>query len=113
MKILDQQCYKYFKDEETKHIIVKAFDKLLKNNQMVLWKDLTEEQKKLVEAKSLQHYIPWRVTFKPSISTPARPVFDASTRTKESQGGGGRCLNDLVMKGRIVTLNLLKMVPRK
>ena len=113
MKILDQQCYKYANDEDTKKVIVKAFEKLMKNNQMVLWSDLTEEQKQTIDAKQTQHYIPWRIVFKSSLSTPARPVFDASTKTKlREDNTGGRCLNDLVVKGRIVTLNLVKMVLR-
>ena len=113
MKILDQQCYKYANDEDTKKVIVKAFEKLMKNNQMVLWSDLTEEQKQTIDAKQTQHYIPWRIVFKSSLSTPARPVFDDSTKTKlREDNTGGRCLDDLVVKERIVTLNLVKMVLR-
>ena len=113
LKVLDQQCFKYQKDLETKEIIVKAFDKLLRNNQMVLWKDLSDEEKKMIESKDISHYIVWRVVFKPSISTPARPVFDASQKTKSRKDGtGGRCLNDAVVKGRVVTLNLTRMVLR-
>ena len=48
LKIFDQQCYKYFRDEETKPVIVKAFEKLFKNDQLVLWKDLTDKQKKII-----------------------------------------------------------------
>lgn len=40
LKVLEQQCYKYHQDVDTKEIIVKAFDKLMRNKQMVLWKDL-------------------------------------------------------------------------
>ena len=113
LKVLDQQCFKYFKDDETRVVIVKAFDKLIRNNQIVLWKNLTDDQKKNIEKKAVQHYIPWRVVFKPSISTPARPVMDASTNTKRREdGSAGRCLNDMVVKGRVVTLNLLKMLLR-
>ena len=80
---------------------------------MVLWSDLTEEQKRTIEGKEIQHYIPWRIVFKSSISTPARPVFDASTKTKLTlDNKGGHCLNDLVVKGRIVTLDLVRMVLR-
>jgi len=111
-KILDQQCVKYQNDEETKSLIVKAFDKLIKNKQILLWKDIPEELRKIVESKPLQHYIPWRVCFKSSLSTPARPVFDASTNTKITDNGGGRNLNDITVKGRVVTLNLLKMLLR-
>ena len=113
LKVLDQQCYKYTDDADTKEIILKAFQKLLRNKQMVLWKDLSEDERRLVESKAVSHYIIWRVVFKPSISTPARPVFDASQRTRHRpDGSGGRCLNDLVVKGRVVTLNLVKMLIR-
>ena len=35
LKILNQQCSKYFNDGETKDVILKAFQKLQKNNQLV------------------------------------------------------------------------------
>ena len=39
--------------------------------------------------------------------------MDASTRTAfRSDGSGGRCLNDLVCKGKIETLNLVKVLLR-
>ena len=37
LKVLDQQCYKYHKDDETRDTIVKAFEKLMKNKHMVLY----------------------------------------------------------------------------
>ena len=110
LKILNQQCHTYYKDP-VKEVIVKAFDKLIKNGQMVLFKDLSEEEKSIVESKPVSHWIVWRVVFKPSLSTPARIVFDGSANTKpRDDGSGGRCLNDAVVKGRVVTLNLVKMV---
>ena len=36
LKVLNQQCYKYHKDDETRDTIVKAFEKLMKNKHMVL-----------------------------------------------------------------------------
>ena len=49
-----------------------------------------------------------------SVTTPLRPVFDASTNTRRRAdgSGGGRSLNDLLCKGRVDTLNLLRMVVR-
>ena len=43
-----------------------------------------------------------------------RTVMDASSRTPRSEDGkqGGRCLNDLVMKGKVDTLDLIKMLLR-
>ena len=113
LKILDQQCLKYHKDDETREVIVKAFDKLIRNKQLVLWSDLSEEEKSMIESKKINYWIPWRVVFKASLSTPARPVFDGSTNTKvDAEGNGGRSLNDLVVKGKVTTLNLLKMIMR-
>ena len=113
LKVLEQQCNTYHNDDETRELIVKAFDKLIRNNQMVLWDDLIDDDRKIVESKLVHHYIVWRVVFKPSVTTPARTVFDASQNTKmRADGTGGRCLNDLVVKGRVVTLNLVKMVLR-
>ena len=59
LKILIQQCYKYKDDKDTKGVIVKTFLKLLKNKQMVFWKDLSEEEKNLLESKAINHYIVW------------------------------------------------------
>ena len=112
LRILDQQC-KAYHDDPVKDVIVKAFDKLRKNGHMVLFKDLSEEEQKLIESKAVSHYIVWRVVFKPSLSTPCRPVFDGSANTRlRPDGTGGRCLNDLVVKGRVSSLNLVRMVMR-
>ena len=113
LKILDQQCNKHHKDVETRELICKSFDKLMKNGHMVLWDSLTEDEKKVIEAKKVSHWLPWRVVFKDSLSTPCRAVFDASSNTKvDADGNGGRSLNDLVVKGKVTTLNLMKMITR-
>ena len=43
VKILEQQCATYFKDEETKPVILKAFRKLFDNKHARLLKDLPPE----------------------------------------------------------------------
>ena len=88
--------------------------KLFTNGHVKLLDDIPEEMKNLMLAKPVQNYIEWRVVFKNSLSTPCRLVFDASSKTPTSQDGktGGRCLNDLLMKGRVVTLDLVKMMLR-
>ena len=49
--------------------------------------------------------------FKEIISTPIRPVLDASSNTpKNLDGSGGKSLNDACMKGKIPDMNLLRMV---
>ena len=49
--------------------------------------------------------------FSDSITTPARPVLDASARTSvRADGTGGKSLNDLVVHGKVENLNLLNLV---
>ena len=112
-KVLNQQCSKYFKDEATKPVILKAFKKLFDNNHAKLLRDLPSEIVEKILSKHVQHHIPWRVVFKESVSTPARPVLDASSNTPfREDGTGGRSLNDACMKGSIPDMNLLRMVLR-
>ena len=113
LTVLDQQCRKYSKDEEVKEVALKAFKKLFDNGHASLIEDVEDETKHQFINKDPQYFIPWRLVFKESISTPCRAVLDASSRTKiRADGSGGRCLNDLVVKGKIVTINLVKMLLR-
>ena len=71
-------------------------------------KSLHEVKKPMFIKKPVQHYMCWRVVYNPkSNSTPVRPVMDASTKTP-----GMRCLNDATVKGRVSSLNLVRMVLR-
>ena len=113
LTVLDQQCKKYHNDEETTEVAVKAFKKLLDNGHASFIEDVDEETRSIFINKDPQYFIPWRLVFKESVSTPCRAVLDASSRTKfRNDGSGGKCLNDLVVKGKIVTLNLVKMLLR-
>ena len=113
-KVLISQCQKFKNDENTRNDVAAAFKKLRDRSYAVKFEDLTDEQKKLVESKPLQHYLPWRVVFKPdSASTATRCVMDASTKTPvTADGRGGHCLNNLSMKGRVNTLDLVTMLLR-
>ena len=42
--------------------------------------DLSEEDKVHFERKKVQYFIPWRIAFSDSVTTPARPVLDASAQ---------------------------------
>ena len=113
LKVLEQQCKKYHKDIETRKSILAAFQKIFENGFASPLNELTNEEKNAFVNKPVEYFIPWRVVFSESLSTPCRPVLDGSSRTKlRPDGGGGRCLNDLVAKGKIETINLLKMVLR-
>ena len=112
-RVLDSQCKKVQKDEEAKKEIIKSFNKLFDCGFAKKFDDLSEEEKAGILKKKVQHYLPWRVVYKASISTPCRTVMDASSRTpKLANGEGGRCLNDATMKGKVDTLDLLRMLLR-
>ena len=112
LKILMQQCKRYYKDNETKQTIIEAFAKLFNNGHAALLTDLTPEEKKFLD-KETQYHIPWRVVFSSSPTTPTRPVLDASSRTSfRKDGTGGKSLNDLLAKGKVESINLIKVLLR-
>ena len=91
LKVLEQQCRKYHKDTETKEAVLKAFGKLFNNGHAGPVQDLTSEERDLFCKKQTSYYIPWRVVFSDSISTPCRPVLDGSSRTRrraDNKGAG-------------------------
>ena len=76
-------CRKYGKNEDVKKLILKGFNKLIDRGHIVRWEDLTNEQRQHIEGSSDAYCIPWDVGFKEtSLSTPARPTFDASSKTQ-------------------------------
>ena len=112
-KVLESQCRKVKNDEEAKATVIKSFKKLTDNNYAIEFSKLSEEQQANILSKTPQHYLPWRVVYKESVSTPCRTVLDGSSKTPVLEDGrGGRCLNDITMKGRINTLNLISMLLR-
>ena len=112
-RVLDAQCKRVQNDPEAKELVIKAFEKLFKNKYALKLSELTPEQQENILSKEPQHYLPWKCVFKASTSTPCRPAFDASMKTPiVNTDQGGRCLNDLCMKGRVSTLNLINMLLR-
>ena len=107
--VLNQQCKKFHGKIDDVALIKKAFQKLFDRGYMILLKDIPADKRLQFEKKPVQLYILWRIVYNSkSKSTPVRPVMDASTRTPTRKDGtGGRCLNDLVCKGKVDTLNLI------
>ena len=115
MKVYRSMCSKAAKSQECKDQINVAFDKLFKNGHAMFLKYMQADRLDKFLQKPVQHYLPWRLVWKSdSVTTPLRPVFDASTNTRKSQdgSGGGRSLNDLLCKGKVDNLNLLRMMIR-
>ena len=114
VKVYQKICEKASKDPLVKTEIIAAVEKLFKTGQALYLADVEPERLDKFMHKNVQHYLPWRVVFKPeSLTTSVRPVFDASANTKRrSDGTGGRSLNDLLCKGRIKSMNLLRIIIR-
>ena len=114
LKVYNKMCEKAAKDSSVKAEIVAAVQKLFRTGQAIFLCDVDSFRLEQFMNKKIQHYLPWRCVFKPdSLSTSCRPVFDASTNTKRRPDGtGGRSLNDLLCKGRIKSMNLLRMIIR-
>ena len=104
IKMLDRVCMKYYHDKEVVELIVKAFKKLYDNGHIKFWKDLTETEKNILKRAPVSYFIPWDINFSGSISTPARPTFNASKNTPR-----GTNLNDTIVKGIPNFVSLLHM----
>ena len=110
LKVLDQQCRKWSKDQVNKEKILAAFQKLFKTGDTRFMHQLSQEEKDQFAEKPVQYFIPWRVVYANSPTTPVRPVLDASSVTRRRRDGtGGRCLNDYVVKGKVESLNLVRL----
>ena len=75
LKVLDSQCKKVKDDKEAKDTVIKSFYKLFDGKYAVKFEDLSEEHQKMILSKKTNHWLPWRVVYKQSISTPCRTVM--------------------------------------
>jgi hypothetical protein len=83
-----------------------AFDKLRRRGHLKFYEDLNVNQRDKLTKAEVGYTIPWDVVWKESsISTPARPVFDASSKTKT-----GYSLNDILATGIPDLVRLLDIV---
>ena len=114
LNIYKKMCQKAAKDPSIKDEIIAAVDKLFRTGQALYLADVETERLEQFIHKDVQHWLPWRMVYKAeSITTACRQVFDASTNTRRRPDGtGGRSLNDLLCKGRINSMNLLRMMIR-
>ena len=113
IKVLLSVSRKYHGDEKARNLILSSFQKLFDKGFIQLVSQLTPEERSMFESKPVQYFIPWRPVFSNSVTTPCRPTFDASSRTrKRPDGTGGRCLNDYTVKGSVSSLNLLRLILR-
>ncbi len=92
----NRQVHKVLRDPNDKAAIIKA-EGALQSMGFVEWvKNLSPDTQKSLRENPLQNFIPWSAAWKPdSVTTPCRPVFNASQKTKS-----GYSLNDILAKGR-------------
>ena len=93
-KVYSGQVRKLDKSQEDKKAVIEAEEKLQKLGYVEYLDNLNTNDKNVILNSSSQNYIPWRLAWSKSISSPVRPVFDASQRTP-----GGYSLNDILAKG--------------
>ena len=91
-----RQVNKVLRDPNDKAAIIKA-EGALQSMGFVAWvKDLPPDTQKSLRENPVQNFIAWSAAWKSdSVTTPCRPVFNASQKTKS-----GYSLNDIVAKGR-------------
>ena len=106
-KVYIAQIKKLVKAPEDKKEIIEAESKLQQLRYVKYLKDLPENEKNFIMNSEVKYFIPWRLAWSKSISSPVRPVFDASQRTP-----GGCSLNDILAKGTNNMNNLVEILIR-
>ena len=104
-KMLDRILKKYCTDIETRESILKAWKKMIDKNHIVFVKDLSPCYQDMLARAKVSYWIPWNIQYKESISTPIRPVFNAS-----SSSPSGFSLNDCLAKGTPDLVRLLSVL---
>ena len=84
------------KPEKDKSDVIDGFKKLIDLNYVTKLADLSKDEQELINSSQVNYFIPWTAVWNSnSVSTPCRPVFNASSATDS-----GYSLNDLLPKGR-------------
>jgi hypothetical protein len=98
---LNKLCHKY--DDQVKETITKAIDKLHSRGHILFENEYPQEIKDELQ-KKVGHYMYYNIAFSDSVSTPVRPVFNASKKTP-----GGTNLNNCLYRGTPYLTNMLEV----
>ena len=106
-KVFNGVVKRLAKNVDDREAVLEAIRKLQRLGFVDWVENLPEEDQKLIFEFLVRYYIPWRVVWSDSLSTPVRPVFDASMRS-----GSGISLNDILAKGTNNMNSLVEMIIR-
>ena len=106
-KIFDSQVKKLSKSEKDRKDALASEQKLQDLGYVDWLSNLDDETIKLILTALVRYFIPWRIVWSKSLSTPVRTVFDASSKTRS-----GYSLNDLLPKGTNNMNNLIEIIIR-
>ncbi len=96
LKVYKSMVKRLDKNTEDKEAVIKAELKLQNHGFVDYVTNLPEWLQIFLKESNVQNFLPWGVAYKPgSITTPARPVFNASMVT-----ASGYALNDILAKGK-------------
>ena len=105
IKRLDDVMRKYANNDENRTERMNVFQNFQDKGHLLMEEEQTEEQLVKVHKSSVGYTVPLDIVFKPdSLSTPLRPVFDASACTPK-----GTSLNNILAKGDSELINLVGM----
>ena len=94
--VYKNQLKKLSKNSQDKEDVIRSEVKLQHLGYVDYVRNLSHEQQRMLADSPIQNFIPWRVVWNEnSLSTPCRPVMDASMATSSSYS-----LNEILAKGR-------------
>ena len=106
-KVYNSQVKKLAKSPKDLKDVIEAEAKLHNLGYVDYIDNLVEEDRNMILNAPVKYFIPWRVVWSKSLSTPVRPVFDASSCTSR-----GCSLNDILAKGTNNMNNLVQILLR-
>ena len=108
LMVYKSQVKKLNNDPPSKADVIAAEAQLQQLGFVDYVRNLTDEQRRKLFQSALRYFIPWRAVWNAnSISTPCRPVFDASMPTST-----GKSLNQIIAKGKNTMNKLVEIMIR-